>query len=72
MPLLEDGVARGDASPRDLAYIMDRVLMHPGQPQIYGTQYLVRDGVLTLWTVQEPARSCAGGEVQAHSRVTAR
>ena len=53
---LEDAVAHGDASPRDLAYLMDRVLTHRGQPQIYGTQYLVRDGVLTLWTVQEPAR----------------
>lgn len=54
LPLLEDAVARGDASPADLAYLMDRVLIHRGQPQIYGTQYLVRGGVLTLWTVQEP------------------
>ncbi len=42
-PLLEDAVARGDASPRDVAYLMDRVLMHRGQPQIYGTQYMVRE-----------------------------
>ena len=41
--------------PRDLAYLSDRVLMHRGQPQIYGTQYLVKDGVLTLWAVREPA-----------------
>jgi hypothetical protein len=34
---------------------MDRVLMHRGHPQIYGTQYLLKDGVLTLWTVREPA-----------------
>jgi hypothetical protein len=38
-------VARGDASPVDLAYLMDRVLMHRGEPQVYGTQYRVRDGV---------------------------
>ena len=56
LPLLEDAVARGDGSRRDLAYLSDRVLMHRGQPQIYGTQYLVKDGVLTLWEVREPAR----------------
>jgi hypothetical protein len=32
--------------------VMDRVLMHRGQPQIHGTQYLFKDGVLTLWTVR--------------------
>lgn len=37
LPLLQDAVARGDASPADLAYLMDRVLMHRGEPQIYGT-----------------------------------
>lgn len=46
LPLLQDAVARGDASPADLAYLMDRVLMHRGEPQIYGTQYQVRDGAL--------------------------
>jgi Family of unknown function (DUF6624) len=56
LPLLEDAVARSDGSRRDLAYLSDRVLMHRGQPQIYGTQYLVKDGVLTLWEVREPAR----------------
>jgi hypothetical protein len=53
LPLLEDAVSRDDASRRDLAYLMDRVLMHRGQPQVYGTQYLEKDGILTLWTVQE-------------------
>jgi len=73
LPLLEDAVARGDASPRDLAYLMDRVLMHQGQPQIYGTQYLDRDGILTLWTVQDPAgldelRASLGLEPEAQNR----
>jgi len=53
LPLLEDAVARGDASPRDLAYLTDRVLMFRGEPQVYGTQYQVRDGQLTLWTVRD-------------------
>ena len=45
LPLLQDAVARGDASAVDLAYLMDRVLMHRGESQIHGTQYQVRDGV---------------------------
>jgi len=55
LPLLEDAVCRGDAAPRDLAYLTDRVLMHRGEPQVYGTQYQVLAGMLTLWTVREPA-----------------
>jgi hypothetical protein len=54
LPLLEEAVAGGDASPRDLAYLRDRVLMFRGEPQIYGTQYMVKDGVLELWTVRDP------------------
>ena len=54
--LLQDAAARGDASRADLAYLMDRLLMHRGEPQIYGTQYLqVRDGAPELWTVRDPS-----------------
>lgn len=56
LPLLEDAVTRGDAAPRDLAYLTDRVLMHRGEPQIYGTQYQVMDGRLSLWIVRDPDR----------------
>jgi hypothetical protein len=55
LPLLDDAVTRGDASPADLAYLGDRVLLHRGEPQLYGTQYVSRDGVLELWTVRDPA-----------------
>jgi hypothetical protein len=55
LPLLEDAVTRGDASPVDLAYLEDRVLTHQGEPQLYGTQYLERDGVLDLCPVRDPA-----------------
>jgi len=73
LPLLEDAVARGDASPWDLAYLSDRVLMYRGQPQFYGTQYLVKDGVLTLWAVREPAgldgrRAALGLQPEAQNR----
>lgn len=56
LPLLEDAVARADASPRDLAYLTDRVLMFRDEPQIYGTQYVIRDGRVTLWTVRDAGR----------------
>lgn len=56
LPLLEDAVAHGDAAPRDLAYLTDRVLMHRGEPQVYGTQYLIMDGRLSLWKVRDPDR----------------
>jgi hypothetical protein len=73
LPLLEDAVSRDDASRMDLAYLMDRVLMHRGQPQVYGTQYLEKDGILTLWTVREPdgldqRRAGLGLEPEAHNR----
>jgi hypothetical protein len=55
LPLLEDAVTRGDARPADLAYLRDRVLTHRGEPQLYGTQYLERDGVLELCPVQDAA-----------------
>ena len=73
LPLLEDAVTRGDASPADLAYLGDRVLMHRGDPQLYGTQYRVMDGVLELWAVRDPAglderRAALGLEPEAENR----
>ncbi len=55
--LLEDAVRRGDASPRDLAYLTDRTRMHRGEPQLYGTQYRYsRDSGLQLHEVDDPER----------------
>jgi len=73
LPLLEYAVARGDASPADLAYLMDRVLMHRGEAQVYGTQYVLRDGVLELWKVVDPGgldqrRAALGLEPEAQNR----
>jgi hypothetical protein len=73
LPLLQDAVARGEASPVDLAYLEDRVLMHRGEPQVYGTQYRVIDGVPELWTVRDHAglderRAALGLEPEAANR----
>jgi len=39
LALVEDAVRRGEASPRNLAYLTDRVLVAEGRPQMYGTQF---------------------------------
>ena len=51
LALLEDAVAADDASPGDLAYLVDRVRVAEGLPQIYGTQWTPdADGVWQPWT----------------------
>ena len=39
LALLERAVEANDASPRHVAYLMDRVLIKEGKPQRYGTQF---------------------------------
>jgi hypothetical protein len=74
LPLLQDAVARGDASPVDLAYLLDRVLTHRGEPQVYGTQYrAVGNGPLELCPVRDPSgldqrRAALGLEPEAANR----
>lgn len=47
LELLEAAVAEGDASPGDLAYLTDRILVAEGKPQIYGTQIAIdENGVI--------------------------
>jgi hypothetical protein len=53
---LRDAVDRGDASPRHLAYLEDRVRVHAGQPQLYGTQFTVTDGELGPCPIEDPER----------------
>lgn len=52
--LLRAAVAAGEASARDLAYLEDRVRMHAGQPQLYGTQFRRDAEGLRVWTVEDP------------------
>ncbi|HET9288979.1 MAG TPA: DUF6624 domain-containing protein [Gaiella sp.] len=40
LDLLTAAVAAGEATPRQLAYLTDRVRMSEGKNQIYGTQYI--------------------------------
>jgi hypothetical protein len=50
LPLLEHAVTTGEASKTDYAYLLDRVRMYQGKPQLYGTQF--RDN--KLWKIEDP------------------
>ncbi|MFE2426950.1 DUF6624 domain-containing protein [Streptomyces sp. NPDC059373] len=54
--LLSRSAQLGEASLKHLAYLTDRCRMHAGQPQVYGTQYRMRDGQLVLHRVEDPER----------------
>jgi hypothetical protein len=42
--LLERAIKAGEASPTDLAYLTDRLLVAEGKPQLYGTQFQTAGG----------------------------
>ncbi|WP_369182517.1 DUF6624 domain-containing protein [Streptomyces sp. Y1] len=55
--LLAQAVARGAASPRDLAFLADRLAVNEGREQRYGTQIgAVADGRPVPWPCEDPAR----------------
>jgi hypothetical protein len=54
------------------AELLERAGRDP-EPQVYGTQYQIRDGVLELWTVRDPSgldqrRAALGLEPEAANR----
>ncbi len=53
--LMERAVKRGEASPKDYAFLVDRVRLQRGKPQLYGTQF-IRDsrGRLLLQPLKDP------------------
>jgi hypothetical protein len=54
LELLHAAVAAGEASARDLAYLEDRVRVHSGQPQRYGTQFIHDDQGLRPQPIEDP------------------
>jgi hypothetical protein len=54
LELLERAVERGDASPADLAYLTDRVLLASGDLQLYGTQLTVHEGQFVPARLRDP------------------
>jgi hypothetical protein len=56
LELLREAVETGEASPKNLAYLTDRVLVADGKPQRYGTQFTSVDGRLEPQPLEAPAR----------------
>lgn len=54
LPLLERAVAAGEATGKHYAYLVDRVRMHQGKPQIYGTQFRTINGVMAVHPIEDP------------------
>jgi hypothetical protein len=52
--LLEDAVRSGDVSPHHPAYLLDRIRMYEGKPQIYGTQFMPNEeGDWAPWKIED-------------------
>jgi len=51
---LREAVDQGEASPAHLAYLEDRVRVHAGQPQLYGTQFTVTSGTFGPYPIENP------------------
>ena len=54
LDLLAAAVARGEATATQQAYLTDRVLLHEGRPQEYGTQAIARDGRFAARRLRDP------------------
>ena len=54
LPLAREAAAAGEMRPADLALLEDRILLHDGKPQRYGSQF-VRDaeGNAELWPIED-------------------
>jgi hypothetical protein len=55
LALMQAGVDRGEVSGSDVAMLADRVAVHRGQPQRYGTQAKLVDGRLVLDPIADSA-----------------
>jgi hypothetical protein len=54
LPLMEQAVLTGEASRRDYVYLLDRVRMKQGKPQVYGTQFISgADGMPVLYPIED-------------------
>jgi Family of unknown function (DUF6624) len=54
LDLLTAAVEHGEATVVQQAYLTDRVLLHEGQPQEYGTQAIGRDGRFVARNLRDP------------------
>jgi len=56
LPLMRNAVKNGNASPKHLAYLEDRILIRQGEKQIYGTQYAIdfETNEYTVYPILDP------------------
>jgi hypothetical protein len=54
LELLRAAVEAGQASAKDLAYLEDRVRLHDGRPQRYGTQFIGDEQGLRPHPIEDP------------------
>jgi hypothetical protein len=54
LDLLTAAAERGEATVVQQAYLTDRVLLHEGKPQEYGTQAIARDGRFEARKLRDP------------------
>jgi hypothetical protein len=53
--LMDDAVERGEASPKDYAFLVDRVRLQRGKGQLYGTQFIKdAQGRVILQPLKDP------------------
>jgi hypothetical protein len=53
--LLDEATVHGDVSPQHPAYLLDRIRMYEGKPQIYGTQFMPNEeGYWAPWKIEDP------------------
>src|SRR6185503_12139018 len=56
LPILEAGVKRGEVRADDFATLFDRVRVHRGEPQRYGTQFEIKDKRLVANRIEDIAK----------------
>jgi hypothetical protein len=59
---LREAVDQGEASPAHLAYLEDRMRVHAGQPQLYGTQFTVTGGTFGPYPIEDPRTSTSAAQ----------
>lgn len=53
LSLLKEAVDKQDAQYRDYAYLLDRVRMNEGSLQVYGTQWIEKEGKFSLYPIED-------------------
>ncbi len=53
LDLMKTALEKKDVRPTSVAYLTDRVLMYEGKPQIYGTQFVLKDGTYQPYAIED-------------------